>query len=60
MQKLGDLTENTRLIAVLFADEKPGFAIISELKKASFAGVMLDTMHKKWFIDPNNVARNNC
>jgi uncharacterized protein (UPF0264 family) len=47
VQKLGDLTENTRLIAVLFADEKPGFAIISELKKASFAGVMLDTMHKK-------------
>ena len=61
VQKLGDLTENTRLIAVLFADEEPGFAIISELKKASFAGVMLDTMHKKkWFIDANNVARNNC
>lgn len=47
VQKLGDLTENTRLIAVLFADAKPNFSIISELKKANFAGVMLDTMHKK-------------
>jgi uncharacterized protein (UPF0264 family) len=47
VQKLGDLTENTRLIAVLFADTKPDFAIIPELKKANFAGVMLDTMHKK-------------
>jgi uncharacterized protein (UPF0264 family) len=47
VQKLGDLTKNTRLIAVLFADTKPDFAIISELKNAGFAGVMLDTMHKK-------------
>jgi len=47
VQKLTDLTTNTRLIAVLFADTEPDFAIISELKKAGFAGVMLDTMHKK-------------
>ncbi len=47
LHKLGDLTENTRLIVVLFADTKPNFSIISELKKANFAGVMLDTMHKK-------------
>jgi uncharacterized protein (UPF0264 family) len=47
VQKLGDLTENTRLIAVLFADTQPNFLIIPELKKANFAGVMLDTMHKQ-------------
>ncbi len=47
VQKLADLTQNTKLIAVLFADTQPDFAIISELKKAGFAGVMLDTMHKQ-------------
>ena len=46
VQKLADLTE-IRLIAVLFADTKPDFSIISEFKKANFAGVMLDTMDKK-------------
>ena len=47
VQKLGDLTKNTRLIVVLFADAQPDFSIISELKKAGFAGVMLDTMNKQ-------------
>jgi uncharacterized protein (UPF0264 family) len=47
VQKLADLTANTRLIAVLFADTQPDFLIIPELKKANFAGVMLDTMHKQ-------------
>jgi uncharacterized protein (UPF0264 family) len=47
VQKLGHLTKNTRLIAVLFADTKPDFSIIPELKKANFTGVMLDTMHKQ-------------
>ena len=47
VQKLGDLTTNTRLIAVLFADSKLDFSIILESKKANFAGVMLDTMHKE-------------
>lgn len=47
VQKLADLTQNTKLIAVLFADTQPDFAIISELKKVGFAGVMLDTMHKQ-------------
>ncbi len=47
VQKLADLTEKTRLIAVLFADTKPDFSIISELKNAGFAGVMLDTMDKQ-------------
>jgi uncharacterized protein (UPF0264 family) len=47
VQKLANLTQNTRVIAVLFADIKPDFSIISELKNANFAGVMLDTMDKK-------------
>ncbi len=46
VQKLANLTE-IRLIAVLFADTKPDFSMISEFKKANFAGVMLDTMDKK-------------
>ncbi|MDD2864736.1 MAG: (5-formylfuran-3-yl)methyl phosphate synthase [Methylococcales bacterium] len=47
VQKLASITENTRLIAVLFADTKSDFSIISHLKTAKFAGVMLDTMDKK-------------
>lgn len=47
VQKLGHLTEKNRLIAVLFADANPDFAIITELRKSSFSGVMLDTMDKK-------------
>ncbi len=47
VQKLGGLTENIKLIVVLFADTKPDFSIIPELKKANFVGVMLDTMHKQ-------------
>ena len=47
VQKLSDTQPEIRLIAVLFADTQPDFAIISELKNAGFAGVMLDTMHKK-------------
>lgn len=46
-QRLAILTPNTKLIAVLFADTQPNFAIIPQLKKAGFAGVMLDTMHKQ-------------
>jgi uncharacterized protein (UPF0264 family) len=46
-QKLANLTKNTKLIAVLFADTQPDFSIISALKKAGFSGVMLDTMDKK-------------
>lgn len=47
VQKLANLTKNTKLIVVLFADTKPDFSIIAELKKANFAGVMLDTMNKQ-------------
>ncbi len=34
------------LIAVLFADTKPDFAVIDSLRRAGFSGVMLDTMDK--------------
>ncbi len=47
VQKFADLTQNIKLIAVLFADTQPNFSIISELKTAGFAGVMLDTMNKQ-------------
>lgn len=47
VQKLSHLTPKIRLIVVLFADTKPDFSIISELKTAGFSGVMLDTMDKK-------------
>lgn len=47
VQKLASITENTRLIAVLFADTTPDFSILSHLEKANFSGVMLDTMNKK-------------
>ncbi len=35
------------LIAVFFADQQPDFNIIPILKKAGFAGAMLDTMNKQ-------------
>jgi uncharacterized protein (UPF0264 family) len=48
VQKLALLTsQNHALIAVLFADTDPDFAVLSALKAASFKGVMLDTMNKQ-------------
>ncbi len=38
--------QKTKLIAVLFADTQPDFAILSALKASGFAGVMVDTMDK--------------
>lgn len=35
-----------RLVAVLFADQKPDFSLLPELEKAGFFGVMLDTVNK--------------
>ena len=46
VEKLAQLTPQTALIAVLFADTQPDFAIITALQQAGFAGVMLDTMDK--------------
>ena len=48
VKKLSVLTQqNHALIAVLFADAQPDLAIMSLLKDAGFAGVMLDTMNKQ-------------
>lgn len=47
VQKLAELTPKYALIAVLFADTQPDFAIIPVLKQAGFTGVMLDTMDKQ-------------
>lgn len=44
--KLAQITQKTRLIAVLFADTQPDISIIKALKNAGFSGVMLDTMDK--------------
>jgi (5-formylfuran-3-yl)methyl phosphate synthase len=47
INKLASLAQkNMALIAVLFADQKPDFDVISALKIAGFTGVMLDTMDK--------------
>ncbi|MDD1641282.1 MAG: (5-formylfuran-3-yl)methyl phosphate synthase, partial [Methylococcaceae bacterium] len=48
VKKLSVLTQqNLALIAVLFADTQPDFAIMSLLKDSGFKGVMLDTMDKQ-------------
>lgn len=39
--------QGNALIAVLFADTKPDFALIEILAQAGFRGVMLDTMEKR-------------
>lgn len=47
VSKLTKITQQGhQLIAVLFADAQPDFAIIKALKIAGFSGVMLDTMDK--------------
>jgi uncharacterized protein (UPF0264 family) len=47
LAKLGALTGQHDLIAVLFADTQPDLSIIASLKNADFKGVMLDTMDKQ-------------
>jgi uncharacterized protein (UPF0264 family) len=47
VEKLAELASQYKLIAVLFADTRPDFAIIPALKAAGFTGVMLDTMNKQ-------------
>ncbi|TAL50050.1 MAG: hypothetical protein EPN89_05360 [Methylovulum sp.] len=47
IEKLAVLARNNlALIAVLFADQQPDFALVDALKNAGFKGVMLDTMDK--------------
>lgn len=47
IKRLAEATAGGRaLIAVLFADKQPDFALIAALQQAGFKGVMLDTMDK--------------
>jgi len=39
-------THGTRIVAVLFADQSPDFALIGQLHEVGFAGAMLDTADK--------------
>ena len=43
---LSKLARNTRLVAVMFADEPYDLALVDALSRDRFAGVMLDTAHK--------------
>lgn len=44
--ELAEIAKQQTLIAVLFADTRPDFAVIEALQAAGFAGVMLDTRDK--------------
>lgn len=44
--KLSALTDQHKLIAVLFADAEPDFTVVRALKAAGFKGVMIDTLDK--------------
>lgn len=46
LEKLAPLTSTTSLIAVLFADNRPDFSVLTSLKEIGFKGVMLDTATK--------------
>jgi dihydroneopterin aldolase len=41
-----EAARGTRIVAVLFADRAPDFAVIDRLREAGFAGAMLDTADK--------------
>jgi uncharacterized protein (UPF0264 family) len=41
-----EAARGTRIVAVLFADQAPDFAVIDRLHEAGFAGAMLDTADK--------------
>lgn len=46
LSKLLNISQQTQLIAVLFADTQPEFKHIAAFKEAGFSGIMLDTMDK--------------
>ncbi len=46
LSALAEISQQYRLIAVLFADTQPDLSIIQPLAEAGFKGVMLDTMDK--------------
>ena len=41
------LAKNKKIIAVLFADQKPTLDIIKEIKKINFDGILIDTQNKE-------------
>jgi (5-formylfuran-3-yl)methyl phosphate synthase len=41
------ILQGTRIVAVLFADQRPDMQLIAHLKAAGFAGAMLDTADKR-------------
>ena len=47
LKNLKDLVNNKKIIAVLFADNKPSVKIIKEIKQAKFDGILIDTKNKK-------------
>ena len=46
IEYLAQLTPQTKLIAVLFADQNPDFRVLDRLNSSGFSGVMLDTFNK--------------
>jgi dihydroneopterin aldolase len=46
VQALAPVTSQTKLVAVLFADQQPDFTLLSFLSERGFAGAMLDTARK--------------
>ena len=47
LKNLKKLAKNKKIIAVLFADNKPDFSLIKEIKKIQFNGILIDTNNKK-------------
>lgn len=46
LKNLKKNVKNKKIIAVLFADNKPSVKIIKEIKKAKFDGILIDTKNK--------------
>ena len=47
LKNLKKLVKNKKIIAVLFADNKPNVDLIREIKKIQFDGILIDTKNKK-------------
>ena len=47
LKNLKNFVKEKKIIAVLFADNKPNIKILREIKKAKFDGVLIDTKNKK-------------
>ena len=47
LKNLKKFAKNKKIIAVLFADDKPSIKLIREIKKIKFDGILIDTKNKK-------------